>query len=267
MPCSFSDWFMVSNGCWPKLVPRHYGQTILESSSPNHHCQIQAGAQCFGSTPPHATADQMQSCPWIARRSSMNAYGICMLYIYIYVFMSVSVCMSTYVYLFISSHLSYVIHINPLKKWLNSGLGDMAYEYEAVKTLTATRGVFAQLAAPRERLRTKSVVLLPSPSLHLGSARGFRRMMGWPMHDDLVVAGSYSLLSILYHPFHAKWYFDVFHWIIWDQSDPTWSLEKDHCADPVNPKMPTWNGDVNTFWYPVLKHLNVSKKVLRDTLW
>ena len=105
---------MVSNGCWPKLVPRHYGQTILESSSPNHHCQIQVGAQCFGSTPPHATADQMQSCPWIARRSSMNAYGMCMLYIY--VFISVSVCMSTYVYLFISSHLSYVIHINPLKK-------------------------------------------------------------------------------------------------------------------------------------------------------
>lgn len=51
--------------------------------------------------------------------------------------------------------------------WKNIiSLGDMAYEYEAVKTLTATRGVFAQLAAPRERLRTKSVVLLPSPSLH-----------------------------------------------------------------------------------------------------
>ena len=23
-------------------------------------------------------------------------------------------------------------------------------------------------------------------------------------------------------------------------------LEKDHCANAVNPKMPTWNGDVNT---------------------
>ena len=43
-----------------------------------------------------------------------------------------------------------------------AGLGDMAYEYDAVKALSATR------VAPqsRERLRTKSVVLLPTPSLH-----------------------------------------------------------------------------------------------------
>ena len=167
---------MVSNGCWPKLVPRHYGQTILESSSPNHHCQIQVGAQCFGSTPPHATADQMQSCPWIARRSSMNAYGMCMLYIYIciYIYMyslaCLCVCLRMFIYSFLlTCHMSSILI--PSKKWLNSGLGDMAYEYEAVKTLTATRGAFAQLAAPRERLRTKSVVLLPSPSLHLGSVR------------------------------------------------------------------------------------------------
>ena len=37
-------------------------------------------------------------------------------FIYIYIFMNVSVCMSTYVYLFISSHLSYVIHMNPRKQ-------------------------------------------------------------------------------------------------------------------------------------------------------
>ena len=46
--------------------------------------------------------------------------------------------------------------------WKNIiSLGDMAYEYEACKTLTATR------VAPqdREKLRTKSVVLLPSPQL------------------------------------------------------------------------------------------------------
>jgi hypothetical protein len=46
-------------------------------------------------------------------------------------------------------------------------------------------------------------VLLPSPSLHLGSVR----VHGW--WDDLVilvVAGSYSSLSILYHPFQdTKW--------------------------------------------------------------
>ena len=112
MPCSFSDWFMVSNGCWPKLVPRHYGQTILESSSPNHHCQIQAGAQCFGSTPPHATADQMQSCPWIARRSSMNAYGICMLYIYIYMYswVCLCVCLRMFIYSFLlTCHMSSIL--------------------------------------------------------------------------------------------------------------------------------------------------------------
>ena len=47
--------------------------------------------------------------------------------------------------------------------WKNIiSLGDMAYEYDAVKALSATR------VAPqsRERLRTKSVVLLPTPSLH-----------------------------------------------------------------------------------------------------
>jgi hypothetical protein len=75
-----------------------------------------------------------------------------------------------FIYSFLlTCHMSSILI--PSKKWLNSGLGDMAYEYEAVKTLTATRGAFAQLAAPRERLRRKSVVLLPSPSLHLGSVR------------------------------------------------------------------------------------------------
>ena len=39
----------------------------------------------------------------------------------------------------------------------------MAYEHEAAKSLSSTR---VAVSLPRERLRTKSVVLLQSPSLH-----------------------------------------------------------------------------------------------------
>ncbi|CAK9114470.1 Uncharacterized protein SCF082_LOCUS53032 [Durusdinium trenchii] len=48
--------------------------------------------------------------------------------------------------------------------WKNIiSLGDMAYEHDAAKSLSSTRVAVSQ---PRERLRTKSVVLLQSPSLH-----------------------------------------------------------------------------------------------------